>query len=142
MFHRRSLATLEVPLREGGQATAAILADRFDERQMAAAGAAAQLHAVLVLAPIRHVGHEIDAERAAAIDDPTDRVERGGEIRFTYERLENPVRRNHHRERPVREGKRTDVAANDRDSGFGIWDSPERDSPWRDSPQRDSRRRD
>src|SRR5919201_445912 len=79
MLRRRAVASLDVALRERREPAAAILTDRFDERQMAPADAAAQLHAMLVLPPFRDVGHQVDAERTATIDHAADRVERGRE---------------------------------------------------------------
>src|SRR5439155_19569996 len=73
--------SFDVPLFEHRHATSAILPDRFDEREMGAAScAAAQLHAVAVLAPVRHVRHEIDAEPAARPQDACDGVQGRREI--------------------------------------------------------------
>ena len=73
MLAGAAAAALDVSLLERRQPPLRVLADRFDQRQLGAAGLAAQLDAVRVLAPVRHVGHEIDAEDAARRDDARDR---------------------------------------------------------------------
>ena len=81
---------------------------------MGAAGrAAAQLDAVLVFAPVGHVRHEIDAERAAAREDAGDRLERRGEIAVGEQRLQNPVGGQDHRKRTRPERQRADVTADE-----------------------------
>ena len=79
-------APFDVSLLERRQATPPILTHRLDERQAdAALGRPAKLHAVCVLAPSRHVRHQIDAEDAATLEDAGDRRQRPGEIAIAQE---------------------------------------------------------
>src|SRR5215831_4472153 len=67
MGRGRPTAALEISLLECRQRAPAILADRLNQRQMRAAGGlASQLDLIPIFAPVRHVGHQIDAERPAA----------------------------------------------------------------------------
>ena len=68
-----------------------------------------------------HVGHEIDAERAARREDARDRGERRGEIARPDQRLQDAVRRDHHRERAVLERQRADVAADESGATWRVW---------------------
>jgi hypothetical protein len=99
MLARADAAPLHVCLLERRQPALRVLPDRFDEGELRAAGLAAQLDAVAVLAPFGHVGHQIDAEGAARRDDARDRRERRRQIARPDQRLEDAVRRDHHRER-------------------------------------------
>src|SRR5580765_6275112 len=66
VLRRPALAPFHVALRERGQPAGAILANRLDEREIyASSGRAAQLHTVRILAPVRHVRHEVEPEGAA-----------------------------------------------------------------------------
>src|SRR5262245_42374899 len=80
VFAQATAAALDVALLERREPAAAVLADRLDERQMSIAVAAAQLDLVAVFLPVRHVGHEVDAERPALSDHARDRIERLREI--------------------------------------------------------------
>ena len=101
---------LDVLLLEGGEVTLRILADRLDQGELRAARAAAQLDAVLVLAPLGHVGHQVDAEGAAARDDARDRRQRGGEVLRPNQRLHNTVGGDDHRKRARTERERPNIA--------------------------------
>jgi len=98
---------------EGREVPLPILADRFDERELRGAGAPAQLHAVLVLAPFRHVGHQVDAERAVRRDDARDRSERRGQIARPDQRLQDAIGRQDLRKRPRLERQSADVTADE-----------------------------
>src|SRR5436190_2885857 len=89
-----------ISLQKRRQMPAAILMDRFDQREAGAAGRlTAQLHFVAVFTPLRDIGHEIDAERAAALDHSRHRLEGLRKIPLADERLQDSVRGNHHLER-------------------------------------------
>ena len=70
----------------------------------------AQLDAVPVFAPVGHVGNQIDAERPAAprARAPPSRASRA-RSRSRMQRLQDAVRREHHREAPAPERQRADV---------------------------------
>src|SRR2546422_3802614 len=80
MLARLVPATLDVALLERREPVSAILRHRFDEREMRGARASAQLHAVAVLAPVRHVGDEIEAEESAARGHARDRRQRRHQV--------------------------------------------------------------
>src|SRR5215470_4516762 len=85
---------LDVFLLERRQPAAAILLHRLDEGQVRPlASAAPQLHFVVVLPPVRDIGHQIDAERRASRKDARDRFERLRQIAFAGQRLEHAIRR-------------------------------------------------
>src|SRR4029077_2638793 len=92
-------AVLDVLLLERRQMAAAILVHRLHKREMGAAfGTAAQLHLVSVLMPAGQVGYEIDAECSTAPDHTSHGLKRVREIAFADERLQDAIRREHHRE--------------------------------------------
>ena len=77
------------------------------------ARAATQLDAVAVLAPVGHVGHEVDAQRAARTQDARDRLKRRLQVAVAEQRLQDAVRREHGGERARRERQRANVAAHE-----------------------------
>src|SRR5436190_772361 len=89
--------------------------DDPDIRVRAALRAAAQLRVVVVLAPIRQVGDEIDAEGAATSNHPSHGLKRVREIAFADERLQNAVRREHHREAAPPKRQIANVSADEGD---------------------------
>src|SRR5262245_17130071 len=92
-------APLQISLLERRQGTPAVLANRLDEREVRAAhGFASELNLIPVLAPIRYVRDEVDAEGPTTSKDTRDRRERSGQVAFTNERLKDAVRREHRRE--------------------------------------------
>ena len=73
-----------------------------------------QLDAVRVLAPVRHVGHEVEAERAARREHARHRVERRREIAIGEQRLQHAVRRDDGVEGAPGERQAANVAADER----------------------------
>ena len=113
---RRPLAAalLDVLLVEDRQLPRAILPDRFDQRdaRLAAAPQSTEADLVAVFLPDRQIGHEIDAEDAAAREHALDRGQRRLQIGLSDERLQDAVRRHHEIEpRRLAERKKPDVAA-------------------------------
>ena len=113
MLPRAVAAALHIFLHERRQAPRRVLPDRLDERELRVAGPPAQLHAVLILTPVRDVGDEIDPEDAAGRDDARDRGEGRREIARPDQRLQDPVGGDDHREGPRVKRESADVSADE-----------------------------
>ena len=102
----------DVALVERRQASPGILADRLDQGEMRSPGrATTQLDLVLVFTPVGDVGYEIDPESAAGRQHAGDGRQSGHQIAIDKQRLQNSVRREHHRERAWSKGQLANVAA-------------------------------
>src|SRR6185503_809119 len=111
MIARAAVLPLHIALLEGGEAAAAVLPHRFDQREIGPTRSAAQLHLVGVLAPLRDVRYEIDPETSAALDDTSHRRERRREISRFRQRLQDAVRRQHHGKGAGRERQGANISA-------------------------------
>ena len=123
MLGRRPSAPLDVApaRRSSGGGARSCRTDSTSVRWTPPRRAAAQLDAVRVLAPVRHIGHEIDAEQcrpARAPARPTSSV--ASRSRSREQRLQDAVRREHHAEAAARET-----------AGSGCRRGPDADAPSR-----------
>ncbi len=95
-------------------AAAPILPHRLDELHARSGNhAAAKPDAARVLVPRGQVGHEVDAQHAAAPQHAMRRRERFSKVHIIQERLQHAVRRDDHAERLGGKRQMTNVAAHD-----------------------------